>query len=180
MKRIVSALVITVLLAGWAVFQTGDGGTQARQAALISSEIALGKTAPAFSLLGLDEKEYKVGGVRDKPLVLNFWASWCGPCHQEAPDLKQMYDKYGEQVDLYGVNVTKGDRLPDVKRFVKQHKLPFPILLDEKGTAAEMYRIIVVPTTFLIDKQGNLRDVIHVLPPDELDKRIRALIDTSK
>jgi thiol-disulfide isomerase/thioredoxin len=178
MSRNMQVIVIVLLLFGLTIYQMEKTPTNARPAVSVPSEAARGKPAPVLALKGLDGKSYQAGGVRDKPLVLNFWASWCGPCHQEAPDLKRVYEKYGNQFDLYGVNVTKGDSLADVKAFVGKYGLTFPILLDEQGKAAEMYRILFVPTSFLIDKQGVLLDVIHVLPPDELERRIQSLISS--
>src|SRR4051794_16340982 len=74
--------------------------------------------APSFTLTGLDGSTYTVGGAREKPLFVNFWASWCGPCEEEAPDLVNLYNKYKGQFDLYAVNVTQGDKLENVKAFV--------------------------------------------------------------
>jgi thiol-disulfide isomerase/thioredoxin len=177
MKRNGPVMLVALLLVALAAYQMAESGRVVQASAGRPAEIARSKAVPAFSLQGLDGKGYQVGGERDKPLIVNFWASWCGPCHEEAPDLKRMYDKYSGQIDLYGVNVTKGDSLEDVKGFVKQYGISFPVLLDRKGEAAELYRILFVPTSFLIDKHGILRDVIHVLPPEQLEKRIQLLIN---
>ncbi|SDC22692.1 Thiol-disulfide isomerase or thioredoxin [Paenibacillus sp. UNCCL117] len=132
---------------------------------------------PVRALTALDGKEYTIGGARSKPMVINFWASWCGPCHEEAPALERIYERYGGQFDLYAVNVTKGDRLKDAKAFAHRYGLQFPILLDKTGQAAEDYRILFVPTSFLIDSQGRLVETIHVLPPEELEQKIKHLIE---
>ncbi|NOU97931.1 redoxin domain-containing protein [Paenibacillus sp. LMG 31456] len=179
MKRKFPAVIIALLLVGLAAYQMIQNEREVSAAGSIRPpEMARNKPVPSFTLKALDGKGYEVGGEREKPLIVNFWASWCGPCHEEAPDLKRMYDKYGGQMDLYSVNVTKDDRLEDVKGFVKKYDLSFPVLLDQKGTSAELYRILFVPTSFLIDKHGILRDVIHVLPPDLLEQRIQLLINS--
>ncbi|WP_159881320.1 TlpA family protein disulfide reductase [Paenibacillus puerhi] len=148
------------------------------ETATASARPVIGKElpVPVEALKGLDGKEYRVGGERDKPMLLNFWASWCGPCHEEAPALKQVYERYGSQFDLYAVNVTKEDRLKEVKSFVDRYKLEFPVLLDTTGKAAEDFRILFVPTSFLIDKQGRLVETIHVLSPEALEQKIKKLI----
>ncbi|TVY08322.1 TlpA family protein disulfide reductase [Paenibacillus cremeus] len=146
-------------------------------AAATKTELKLGQAIPPFKLKALDGAEYEVGGPRERPLMINFWASWCGPCHEEAPDLKQVYERYKGQFDLYAVNVTKGDGLKEAQSFARQYDYPFPVLLDTSGAAASAYRILFVPTSFLIDKKGNLKEVIHVLPRDELEKRIKQLIE---
>jgi len=175
LKRNVMILAVIILLAGFAVYQNSE---RVHKAAALPTEQApqANFLAPAFTLTGLDGKEYTIGGPRDKPLFVNFWASWCGPCAEEAPDLVNVYKKYEGQFDLYAVNVTPGDKMDNIKKFVDQYKYPFPVLLDKKGENAETYRVVAIPTSFLIDKNGVIREVIHVLSPRELDKKIANLI----
>jgi thiol-disulfide isomerase/thioredoxin len=108
--------------------------------------------------------------------MLNFWASWCGPCELEAPDLKNVYEKYKDAFDLYGINTTDKDNLADAEKFVEQYKLPFPILFDKDGKIAKQFHFSVIPTSFLIDRNGVVVDVIHVLSPKELEQKIKSLI----
>lgn len=180
MKRNGPVMIIALLLVVLAIVQTAALRNSSQASAASAGkvvEMARNKPVPSFTLKGLDGQTYQVGGPRDKPLMINFWASWCGPCHEEAPDLKQVYERYKDKFDLYAVNVTKGDRVEDVRGFVNRYGVSFPVLLDDQGKTAEMYRILFVPTSFLIDKQGVLRDVIHVLPHDQLEKRIQMLIE---
>jgi thiol-disulfide isomerase/thioredoxin len=164
-----------VLLGAWQMVRT-DNLIRAATAPP-KPVLAVTLPVPPQSMKGLDGKEYSVGGPRDKPMLLNFWASWCGPCHEEVPALKQVYERYGSGFDLYAVNVSKGDRMKDVKSFVSQYGLKFPVLLDTTGGAANDYRILFVPTSFLIDKEGRLVEIIHVLPPDELEQKVKKLIE---
>ncbi|MDU4696256.1 MAG: TlpA disulfide reductase family protein [Paenibacillus sp.] len=136
-----------------------------------------GTAAPAFSLPGLDGKTYEVGGKRDKVLLLNFWASWCDPCKEEAPELKALAEKYQDSLDIYAVNVTLYDKLDEAKAFVKEYGYTFPVLLDEKEEVYRMFNGIAFPTNVLIDEQGVIRDVIvGVIPPEELEAKIKNLI----
>ncbi|MCP3772051.1 TlpA family protein disulfide reductase [Paenibacillus sp. MZ04-78.2] len=176
MKRNLLIFGFALALAGLAVFQNERIERKSSVSAAGRPEIKLESPVPAFTLKGLDGGEYKVGGAREKPLMLNFWASWCGPCREEAPALKQVYDRYKEQFDLYAVNVTRGDELDAVRRFVNQAQFSFPVLLDTSGETADAYRLLFVPTSFLIDRQGRLKEVVHVLPPDQLEDRIKRLI----
>jgi thiol-disulfide isomerase/thioredoxin len=109
--------------------------------------------------------------------VVNFWASWCGPCYQEAPDLKTVYDKYKDRLDLYAVNVTRNDNLTDVKDFVRQFKFDFPVLLDKEGATVEAYRFQTVPTSFFIDRNGVIVEVANMMDKDELERKIKRLIN---
>lgn len=168
-------LALVVLLAGFAVYQN---------MAAADKEVSLPKEtaprpnylAPTLSLVGLDGQAYEVGGVRDKVLLINFWASWCGPCEVEAPDIKRLAEKYKTDLDVYAINVTQQDRMENVKSFVKFHQFDFPVLLDSDGSAANTYRIKGLPTTFLVNPDGVITDAFNLLNPDELEKRIKELV----
>lgn len=169
-------LLVVVLLTGIAIFQNIQSKDQ--MASVPSKEAAkLDYLAPSFTLQSLDGNQtYVVGGKRDKPLMINFWASWCGPCNQEAPDLAKLYEKYGTQFDLYGVNITPGDNMKNIKGFVERHKLPFPILLDMKGDVAEQYGIKPIPTSFLIDTNGVIQDIFYMESYASLERKIKKMI----
>lgn len=118
--------------------------------------------APPFSLASLDgTTDYTVGGKRDKVLIINFWAAWCGPCEVEAPDLKDIYDKHKDKLDLYAVNATKYDKLREAKDFVKEQELVFPILTDAKGNVGDEYKVFSYPTSFIVDRDGVIRQRIE-------------------
>lgn len=172
-------LLIALFLAGLAFSQHFRMPEVSLQAASAMNRLAVNQPVPQLALQGLDGSDYRLGGARDKPLMINFWASWCGPCHEEAPDLSQVYERYKGKFDLYAVNITKDDSINLVQGFVKKYHYTFPVLLDTKGEAATAYRILFVPTSFLIDRKGRLFEVIHVLSPEELDKKIRLLIESA-
>ncbi|WP_239615278.1 TlpA family protein disulfide reductase [Cohnella mopanensis] len=118
--------------------------------------------APSFSLDSLDgSTSYNVGGNRDKVLIINFWAAWCGPCEVEAPDLKDIYEKHKDQLDLYAVNATKYDKLREAKDFVKEQQIVFPVLTDPKGEALDLYKITGYPVSFIVDRNGVIRHRIE-------------------
>ncbi|MGE5703596.1 MAG: TlpA family protein disulfide reductase, partial [Clostridia bacterium] len=138
---------------------------------------AVGYAAPHFTLTGLDQKPYKVEGKRDKPVVINFWASWCGPCQEEAPDLRDVYLQYKDQIDFYAINSTSNDQLDKAKKFVEEFQLPFPVPMDEKGEVTKAYQVIAFPTTFFIDKNGMIvNQVVGMLDRAELEKQVKKLI----
>jgi cytochrome c biogenesis protein CcmG/thiol:disulfide interchange protein DsbE len=137
----------------------------------------MGYQAPSFSLQGLDNKTYQLSGPREKPLVINFWASWCGPCQAEAPALREIYLKHQKDVDFYAINVTSNDDLESAKKFADQYQLPFPIPLDVEGKVANLYRVNAFPTTYLIDRQGIIRrQMIGMVEPETFEKLVEALI----
>lgn len=116
----------------------------------------VGFKAPGFSLEALDSTELYGLEDLDKPIVINFWASWCGPCREEAPDLVSLYDEYKDEIDIYAVNMTTTDSLKEVKLFVDHYGFTFPVLLDQEGEVSKAYQVIGIPTTFFIDKHGNI------------------------
>jgi cytochrome c biogenesis protein CcmG/thiol:disulfide interchange protein DsbE len=116
-----------------------------------------GWAAPAFTLAGLDGgPEFTVGGKRDKPVIVNFWASWCGPCDLEAPDLVTLYDRYKDRLDLYAVNVTKFDKVRNARQFVQEKGFRFPVLSDAAGDVGEAYKVYGYPTSFIIGRDGQI------------------------
>jgi cytochrome c biogenesis protein CcmG, thiol:disulfide interchange protein DsbE len=118
--------------------------------------------APSFSLASLDgTTSYQVGGKRDKVLIVNFWAAWCGPCDLEAPDLKAIYDEHKDKLDLYAVNATKYDKLREANDFVKEKQLVFPVLTDAKGDVGDSYKVFSYPVSFIIDRNGIIRHRIE-------------------
>ncbi|WP_127585164.1 TlpA family protein disulfide reductase [Paenibacillus koleovorans] len=170
--------LIAALIVGLAVVAVYQNVSAGDQAASVPTETAPRPNylAPTLALEGLDGQSYQVGGTRDKVLLINFWASWCGPCELEAPDLKRLADKYKDGMELYAINVTSQDRMDNVNSFVKHFGFDFPVLLDPDGQASDTYRIRGLPTTFLVDRNGVITDAFNLLNPDELEKRIKELL----
>ena len=93
--------------------------------------------------------------------LVNFWASWCGPCELEAPDLQELHEKYGEQILMYGVNATKFDKERAAREFVEEYKFTFPILMDRVGDVTKQYKVSTFPTSFIIDSEGIIRERVN-------------------
>ncbi|UQZ36083.1 TlpA family protein disulfide reductase [Paenibacillus sp. PK3_47] len=147
-----------------------------QQTAQAASGAGAGLMAPSFTLQGNSGTAYEVGGPREKALMLNFWASWCDPCKQEAPELNRMALKYKDVLDVYGINVTSQDYKPNAERFIKKYMLAFPVMFDVKGEVFDKYNGAVFPTNVLIDKNGVVSEVIlGVLTPEELEQKIITL-----
>lgn len=181
LKRNSLISILLIVLVGFAIYKNSTSAQQSNQSVSSTGlQISEGteapqkdSPAPSFTLTGLDGKSYEVGGSRDKLLWVNFWASWCGPCRAEAPDLVKIYNKYKDKLDLYAVNVSQGDSMRNIQSFVDEFQFPFPVLLDKEGKAASTYKILAIPTSFLIDKSGKIVEIFNVLPPKELEKKIQ-------
>ncbi|MBJ9989110.1 MULTISPECIES: TlpA disulfide reductase family protein [unclassified Paenibacillus] len=183
MKRNLYILLAFLVLAGVVVYQSAGDKIQAafQQEKPMPTETKpqAGYLAPAFTATGLDGKEYRVGGVQDKAILVNFWASWCDPCQQEAPELHALAEKYKDDLNIYGINVTKYDNKKNAKSFVEKYDVNFPVMLDLKGTIYDQYKGAVFPTNVLIDKNGVVQDVIlGILPSKDLEKKIKHLIES--
>ncbi|CAI6065823.1 peroxiredoxin family protein [Cohnella sp. JJ-181] len=133
--------------------------------------------APDFTLEGLDGAMHSLSEYRGKPVVLNFWASWCGPCRDEAPVLVGTAAKYKDKATILAVNLTASDDESAARSFAEGQRFRFPVLLDRLGTVGELYRIRPIPTTFFIDARGVIAgEALGSLGEEELDRRIDALL----
>lgn len=166
--------------AGLAVLAVIQQFAFAQTAALPTEEKPeIGFLAPSFELETLDGGTLGIsGGEREKPVVINFWASWCDPCRLEAPILADLHEKYKDRLDIYGVNGTNTDDMNSVRAFVELYEYKFPTLLDKKGEVYDRYRLLGYPTSFLVDRHGVIRDMIIGLPGyAEFERRVVALLD---
>lgn len=133
--------------------------------------------APNFSLPTLDgTKRQLLAG--DKPTLINFWASWCGPCKMELPILQKAYEKYGDRVQFQLVNVAVDDDRKQVQRLIQQQRYTLPVLLDETGEASEVYQIMSLPTTYLVDENGKIVKRVHgAMTESQLDKILESMVN---
>ncbi len=117
--------------------------------------------AQDFTLKNLDGEEVNLSQFRGKYLLINFWATWCGPCKIEMPSLETLYRRFkSDKFDMIGIsNDMFGDRV--VRPYVKASKLTFPMLLDQRMTVSHQYGVVSLPTTFLIDPQGKIIGVLQ-------------------
>ncbi len=184
MKRNLYILLGVIVLIGIALYQNAGPGIQAafQHEKPMPTETGpeAGLLAPAFTAQGLDGKEYHVGGTRDKAILLNFWASWCEPCKQEAPELNAIAEKYKDSLAVYGVNVTKYDTKKNAQKFVDKYGVQFPVMFDLKADIYEkQYKGVVFPTNVLIDKRGVVQEVVlGILPQKDLEKKVKKLISS--
>jgi thiol-disulfide isomerase/thioredoxin len=119
----------------------------------------VGSLAPDFELQTLTGETLKLRELQGKPLLVNFWATWCAPCVIEMPIFQQFYDVHNNELQVLAVNADES--IIDVRTFVEDQKLTYPILLDPGGKVQELYRMRGYPTTVFIDANGIIQ-VIHI------------------
>jgi cytochrome c biogenesis protein CcmG/thiol:disulfide interchange protein DsbE len=136
----------------------------------------IGFTAPDFTLPTVDSREISLSDYRGRPVILNFWATWCGPCRYEVPAFKAFYERYPEEeVVIIAVN-TQDD--PDSARgYAIADKLKFVIPVDPRGTVANMYNVRGMPTTFYINGAGVITSIKigPFLSIDEMEERMTSV-----
>jgi cytochrome c biogenesis protein CcmG/thiol:disulfide interchange protein DsbE len=149
----VIALAGVVALLGLLVWKVAFGNRSGA-----ADELAAGKLveAPAFTLDRLDTTgQLGIADLRGKPVVVNFWASWCVPCRDEAPVLQKTYERYRDQ-GLVVLGVDVNDFRQDARRFVRRYGLTYPVVYDGKGSTVGKWGVRGFPETFFVDRTGKL------------------------
>ena len=124
-------------------------GTQATEAAQLAADITV------YDLAG---NAHSLSDFRGKPVILNFWATWCGYCKQEMPDFEEAYQKYGEDIHFMMINVTDGfqETVDNASAYVAEQGYTFPVFYDTDQSAARSYNLSGLPVTYLLDGEGKL------------------------
>ena len=163
LKLILLAVLLIALIAGAAVlYDTLDDQVDTNQLATeptTPSDTERQRiAAPDFAVLDMDGNERKLSEFIGKPIILNFWASWCGPCQMEMPDFDQAYQEYGDRIHFLMVNCTTSSRetMDKAKALIADEGFTFPVYFDTTGYASGTYGAYSIPLTFFIDADGYL------------------------
>ena len=170
---ITAVVLLAVIGAAAALYPKLSSGMQAQQLATVpaaeatATEAATESAEPAestepetvpapdFTVLDWDGNEVRFSDYVGKPIVLNFWAHWCGPCQTEMPEFNAAYERLGGEVTFLMVH--EGVAVEDGKEKVLEGGYTFPVVFDVDGSVGTQYGITAYPTTFFIDKEGNLQ-----------------------
>jgi len=168
----IAILVVGALWIGW---------TSWAWSAASATETApqKGFLAPDFTLSAATGETVRLADLRGRPVLLNLWASWCPPCRAEMPAIQNTYVNYQEHgLVVLAVNVTSQDSREAALEFASQNQLTFPILFDDEGRVNALYGTNALPTSYFIDAQGVIRDVVVGGPMAEalLRARVEAML----
>ncbi|MBI3732757.1 MAG: redoxin domain-containing protein [Chloroflexi bacterium] len=166
-------------LATWLIRQRGTAVIEkpAEMASPMPVGAYAGAVAPNFKLMGLDDIARQLASERGKPVLINFWATWCGPCRREMPAIQAAYDNFRNQgLVVWGVDVGEGRDV--VSAYVQELNLRFPILLDSDSKVSHAYRVFGLPTTVFVDRSGAIKDVaIGEMEARSLDLYLKRLLN---
>ncbi len=137
-----------------------------------------GQMAPDFALKSSTGENLRLSEYRGNVVMINFWATWCGPCRQEMPLLDELYARYARVgFSLLGVNIDDDSRR--AMQMIKELGVTFPVLFDSRKEVSRLYAVEAMPVTILVDREGNVRHVHHGYKPGYEDiylDQIRSLL----
>jgi len=167
--RIVCGILAGVLFAVMIAATACSDGT--------ASGTGIGDKAPDFELKDMDGTQHSLSDQKGSPVLLNFWATWCGPCRSEMPHLEDISKEWKDDgLVFFAVNMAES--APGVQEYLDYFGFTMPVLLDTARTVATSYNIAAVPTTYFIDKDGIIQDkVVGAFPDKEsIEKYLEKLV----
>ena len=123
---------------------------------MLAAAAEIGKTAPDFTLKSMAGPNLKLSEMTGNVVLINFWASWCGPCREEMPLLNALHKKY-EPLGFTVLGVNVEEDVNAAKGFLKNFPVDFPVLLDNTNQVSKLYQVIAMPTSVVVDRDGNMR-----------------------
>ncbi len=139
--------------------------------------------APDFTVIDGEGNEVKLSDFIGKPVIVNFWATWCGPCQVEMPYFNTAWEEYGDRIEFMMVNLTDGfqDTVEGVKEFIEDAGYTFPVYYDTEYSGAQAYGVHSIPMTIMVDPEGGLYyGLLGTLSEEKLQSAILSLLDMTE
>ena len=171
--------ILCVIVLAFTVFGLGGCSRSPENEKELSARDMLpneGDPVKPFKAKALSGKEFDTGSLKGKPFVINFFASWCGPCRYEAPGLEKLYVIFRDKgVEFVGVAVQDSD--DGVRKFVDKYKISYPLVMDDSGDISHQYAIYALPKTFVVGKDGKITYIRSgAVSEEELAKEIQRVL----
>ena len=122
--------------------------------------VVVGLNAPEFSLSDPSGKTYTLSELKGSVVFINFWATWCPPCIEEMPSIQNLYNGFKDRKEFRMVTILYKDDYEKAMAYMKQNNYALPVLIDREGKSAKAYGVTGVPETYIVDKQGVLREKV--------------------
>lgn len=175
-RRVLYLIILAVALI-W-IFASADRADTATAGVIPAPR--QGFLAPDFTLNTIEGEIITLSTLREQAVLVNLWATWCPPCRAEMPAIQKLYDEYKDQgFDVLAINMTYQDDFSAISPFVQENGLTFPILIDQTGEVARKYELRSLPSSFFIDRDGIIQEVVIGGPMAEalLRTRIESLFE---
>ncbi|RNB83751.1 TlpA family protein disulfide reductase [Brevibacillus nitrificans] len=169
------ALIALAALLGWGWF-TQEAAPEQETSQTVGTQ--RGNLAPDFSLMTAEGEAIRLSDLRGKKVIVNLWATWCPPCRAEIPDMQAFYEANKDNgVAILGVNLTATETsVENVAAFVKTYGMTFPVLLDVDKEVGSQFQAISIPTSYIIDSRGVIREkFIGPMDQEKMEKMISSL-----
>ena len=177
-KLITAALALVIVIAGaYVLYNKLAPKADPQQGQNTASEEKY--PAPDFTVFDGNGNKVRLSDFKGKPVILNFWATWCGPCQMEMPDLDAAYAKYGSSIQFLMIDLTDGarDTVESAKAFIEGKGYSFPVYFDINYDAVNTYGVSSIPTTYFIDADGNIAGgMIGAMSPETIQKGIDLIL----
>ena len=140
-----------------------------------ASSVAAGELAPDFRLVLADGSSLALSDLKGRPVLINFWATWCPPCRSEMPDIIDRYNQNADDLVVLAVNTREG--LDLVEPFAESFGVTMPVVLDQSGAIMDLYEVRSMPTSYFIDRDGRIvMRWVGLMSPDVLDSFLKIIL----
>jgi len=179
LKILIGLLLVAVVVAGIWFLSDPSASETIPETTATEESTENPNLAPDFTVYDIDGNAFRLSDFRGKPVILNFWASWCGPCKAEMPDFEEAYTEYGEDIHFVIVNLADGrsETVESGSAYIEEMGYTFPVYYDTDMDAAYTYGISSIPMTVFLDAEGAIvTGQVGMISADALEENIGLLL----
>lgn len=176
-------IFLIIVLSGFTVFgctekPTSDDGNLLNQSKELQQQVD--QKAPEFELKTLEGNIVKLSDYKGKVVLLDFWATWCGPCRKGIPDLIELQDQFEKDLVIIGISLDQANTINQLQPFINNYKIDYPVVLGDNKVVKDYGNITAIPTSFIINQNGEIvNKFIGLMPKSKLVEEINSLLKKS-